>query len=205
MQTYIAGPMRRIPHFNFPAFDEAKALLMSQGHEVVSPADLDRAIGFDPWTLPDDYDWSQVPASFSLDAAMERDIQALMEVDAIAMLPGWEQSVGATAEYWLARWRGITVLDAATGAPLNDTNIADEAKRLVYGDRNADYGHPADDFARTALIWSAIIGQPVTAKQVALCMVGVKLSREVNRPKRDNRVDGIGYFLTAQMVEDRDA
>jgi len=31
-------------------------------------------------------------------------------------------------------------------------------------------------------------------------MVGLKISREVNKPKRDNRVDGAGYFETLDMV-----
>ena len=31
-------------------------------------------------------------------------------------------------------------------------------------------------------------------------MVGVKISREANSPKRDNRVDGAGYFETLEMV-----
>ena len=36
---YIAGPMSGIPYFNFPAFDTAKAFLILQGWDVVSPAD----------------------------------------------------------------------------------------------------------------------------------------------------------------------
>ena len=80
-------------------------------------------------------------------------------------------------------------------------SILAEAERLVTSSRNDDYGHPADDLGRAAKIWSAILGIEVTAKQVALCMVGVKLSREINKPKRDNLVDGAGYLLCADMVE----
>lgn len=79
--------------------------------------------------------------------------------------------------------------------------ILQEAQRLVHGDRGEAYGHPLDDFSKTAKIWSAILGIDVTPQQVALCMVGVKISREVNAPKRDNRVDGAGYFETLDMVE----
>lgn len=78
--------------------------------------------------------------------------------------------------------------------------VLQEAQRLVYGDRNADYGHPLDDFSRTAQIWSAILGSPVTAEQVGLCMIGVKLSRQCNHPKRDNMTDAAGYAGTVQMV-----
>lgn len=83
--------------------------------------------------------------------------------------------------------------------------VLEEAGRLVYGDRQEAYGHPADDYERTALIWSAILGFPVTAKQAALCMVGVKLSREAHRPGRDNRVDGAGYFAVCDRIENRAA
>ena len=79
-------------------------------------------------------------------------------------------------------------------------SICEEAHHLVGGDRNADYGHPLDDFSRTAQIWSAILGVPVTAEQVGLCMVGVKLSRQCHRPKRDNLVDGAGYMQTVDLV-----
>jgi hypothetical protein len=78
-------------------------------------------------------------------------------------------------------------------------SILEEAQRLVHGDRGDDYGHPLDDFARTAQIWTAILGVEVTAEQVGLCMIGVKISRQCNRPKRDNMVDAAGYAETVQM------
>jgi len=77
-----------------------------------------------------------------------------------------------------------------------------EAQRLVHGDRQAAYGHPWSDFSRTAKIWSAILGIEVTPEQVGLCMIGVKLSRQVNKPGRDNLVDLSGYAETVQMVHD---
>jgi hypothetical protein len=85
--------------------------------------------------------------------------------------------------------------------PKNES-ILDEAKRIVHGDRGENYGHPFEDFSRTAQIWSAILETEVTPEDVALCMVGLKISREVNRPKRDNIVDGAGYFETLQMVKE---
>lgn len=77
-----------------------------------------------------------------------------------------------------------------------------EAQGLVHGDRGADYGHPLDDFSRTAAMWSAILGFPVTAEQVGLCMIAVKISRQCNASKRDNLVDISGYAETVQMVID---
>lgn len=78
--------------------------------------------------------------------------------------------------------------------------ILQEAQRLVHGNRGADYGHPLDDFGKTARLWSVILGTKVTEEQVALCMVAVKISRQINKPKRDNIVDGAGYFETLAMV-----
>jgi uncharacterized protein DUF6378 len=71
--------------------------------------------------------------------------------------------------------------------------VLDEAKATVYGDRERDYDHPADNFARIAVMWEVIFGFPVTPQQVALAMVCTKVVREVHRPKRDNRVDIAGY------------
>lgn len=89
---------------------------------------------------------------------------------------------------------------------MSNETILQEAQRLVHGDRQGDYGHPLDDFTKTAMIWQAIIGhklqpgQNIEPEDVGLCMVGVKLSRQVNKPKRDNLTDGAGYFATVDMV-----
>jgi hypothetical protein len=84
-------------------------------------------------------------------------------------------------------------------------SILQEAESLVHGDRGDDYGHPFDDFRRTAQMWSAILGTHVRPEDVPLCMIALKISRELNRPKRDNLVDVAGYAETLRMVyEERD-
>jgi hypothetical protein len=80
-------------------------------------------------------------------------------------------------------------------------NILHEAETIVYGPREHDYGHPRDDFARTWALWQPILASERTGpEKVALCMVQVKVAREINRPKRDNRVDGCGYFATLDRL-----
>ena len=80
------------------------------------------------------------------------------------------------------------------------------AIRITDGARQADYGHPRDDFSRTALMWTGILGgklregAEVTADDVPLCMIAVKLARQSHRHKRDNLVDIAGYSRTAAMV-----
>lgn len=98
--------MRGLPGCNFSAFDSARDLLTSRGHEVVSPADMDREHGVDGW--------SEVPASFVHDA-LRRDFAAILTCDAIALLPGWEASQGANAERVVAESIGLSCyrVDAA--------------------------------------------------------------------------------------------
>jgi hypothetical protein len=137
-----------------------------------------------------------------------------MRCESVAVLPGWENSRGARLEVATAKGLSMPVytflpMGLSAGAlgmeveipDVERETITEEAGRIVNGARQGDYGHPADDFARTGRIWAAILGVPeVTPEQVGLCMVGVKLSREVNKPKRDNRVDIAGYAETLDLV-----
>lgn len=83
--------------------------------------------------------------------------------------------------------------------------ILDEAKGLVHGARRATYDHPLDNHERIAKIWSGILGVDITAEQAAMCMVGVKLSREAFKPKRDNVVDLAGYALVLWEIREERA
>lgn len=86
---------------------------------------------------------------------------------------------------------------------MNDPrDIAAHAAELVCGPRGDEYGHPLDNHERAARIWEVILGVPVTAEQVILCMVGLKIAREVHKPKTDTVLDGVGYFLTLAMVRE---
>jgi hypothetical protein len=84
------------------------------------------------------------------------------------------------------------------------SDIAAYAAKLVSSDRREEYGHPLDNFDRAGKIWEAILGIEITAEQVALCMVGMKIAREAHKTKPDTVIDGIGYFLTlAAIAEER--
>lgn len=83
-----------------------------------------------------------------------------------------------------------------------DETIATEAVSLVSGDRQKAYGHPSKNFEDIARLWSVILGIEVTPAQVGLCMVQVKLAREVFVPKRDNLVDAIGYLLAYDATKE---
>ena len=107
---YIAGPMTGHEGSNWPAFDAAAELWRGRGWEVVNPADLDReagvrALGKAERLAPDD-----------LLATARRDVLALIDdCDAIALMEGWEDSLGARAEEALATWLGKTRYISETG------------------------------------------------------------------------------------------
>ena len=94
--------MTGIPEFNFPAFDRFADILSAAGYTVFNPAQMDRDVGFDPT--------STVVSKEFLRDALRRDLSAICECDAIAMLPGWEKSGGARVEWALACHLGLQVL-----------------------------------------------------------------------------------------------
>lgn len=52
----------------------------------------------------------------------------------------------------------------------------------VLEDRVAAYGDPKTQMEAIALRWSITLGTPVTAQQVALCMIDLKLARLAHDP-----------------------
>jgi len=124
-RVYIAGPMRGYEKFNFPAFDAARDLALSLGWEPISPADLDRDSGFHEDAAPMEALGPEITRQF-----VDRDTTALLSLrsehgDAIALLPGWEKSTGAVAEFFVARWLGLRVLNAQTFEPFGSKEMLD--------------------------------------------------------------------------------
>lgn len=77
-------------------------------------------------------------------------------------------------------------------------DVLDEAKTLITGDRNNQYGPPTQDFDRTAAMASAfgfqVDGKPLQGHHVAIFMMLLKTSRLAWTPdKRDSWVDAAGY------------
>jgi hypothetical protein len=99
-----------------------------------------------------------------------------------------------------------------TKAALPET-VCEEANRIVYGDREQTYGHPALNFEATARYWNAYLdnkkalGKPATidARDVARMMVFLKMARQQHAPKRDNLVDAIGYTACEAKIDDYEA
>lgn len=103
---YVAGPMSNMPDYNFTAFYAAAESLEKQGYEPVNPAQMDLDSG---WTLEEIKDLDVAQFQEFLKGAAKRDLDALQQCDAIALLPGWENSKGARAEKAVAEWLGLDV------------------------------------------------------------------------------------------------
>lgn len=201
---YIAGPMSGYYEFNFASFDLARDELLMEGWEIISPADLDRAAGFDEIGMT-----GTEPLSTDMKREFaRRDLSALLDVDTVFVLKGWRESTGATHEVKIAHWLGLNVIEFATREPVEPTeswsgpqyaNKRAEtllvAESLVNGDRNAQYGDPNADFARTAALWNAYKGMDIiTTHDVAVMMALLKISRISWNPKKlDSWIDLAGY------------
>lgn len=79
-------------------------------------------------------------------------------------------------------------------------SVCQEDHGIVHGARRQDYGTPAENHERTARLWSAYLGVPITARQVCLLNALQKVSRDAHAPKRDNLVDIAGYAENADLV-----
>lgn len=108
MRIYLAGKMRGVPEFNFPAFDRGTRHLEALGHEVFNPADRDRGTGFTAKGLTGNEDLAAM--GFSLRDALAADTAYIAKhADAVALLPGWQKSAGVAAEIALAHALGLPV------------------------------------------------------------------------------------------------
>lgn len=105
MKVYIAGPMRGLVNWNFEAFDLARTRWREKGHLVFCPAQLVRALQYSEGTGEERDHCTH---------AIQVDFACIYASDAIALLPGWERSRGATAELALAQFLGLRIFDAVT-------------------------------------------------------------------------------------------
>lgn len=79
-------------------------------------------------------------------------------------------------------------------------SLAEQARELVDGDRQSDYGEPLGHMRRVADAWAAVLSRPFTPEEVCLALATLKLVREGHQSKRDNREDAVGYLDILERV-----
>jgi Domain of unknown function (DUF6378) len=66
--------------------------------------------------------------------------------------------------------------------PMTAENLLAEAAAVVR-DRRHPYGQPLDLFERVAARWSQVLGVTVTASQIAICLIDLKVARLTHDPR----------------------
>jgi hypothetical protein len=91
------------------------------------------------------------------------------------------------------------------------TTVLEEANELVYGDRQADYGHPAHNMQVVADLWSvylrrgSLLPMTISAADAATMLLLLKVARVATGSlKRDTVVDMAGYAGVLARVEGLD-
>ena len=80
------------------------------------------------------------------------------------------------------------------------STILDEAKDIIFGDREKTYGPPAKNFKLIAELWSAYMHTPVSPHDVCMMMILLKAARQKNAYKRDNLTDICGYAALVTRI-----
>lgn len=86
-------------------------------------------------------------------------------------------------------------------------DVLQEARRIINGKRDTDYGTPENNFARIAALWTAYLeGKPggplpITPQDTAQMMILLKVARLIATPgHRDSVVDLAGYAGTIEKL-----
>ena len=99
-RIYIAGPMRGLPDFNYPKFNQYAEAHRAVGWYVANPVEIGADYG-----TPE-----QINADPALLAAvMAAELHALETCDAIYLLDGWQNSKGARKELATAIAYGLKI------------------------------------------------------------------------------------------------
>ena len=82
-------------------------------------------------------------------------------------------------------------------------DLLDEAKKLIGGNRQQDYGEKLTNHQNIADFWSIFLKKKITAHDVAICMALVKVARLMHQRKKDSYRALAAYAVIAGEIEAR--
>ena len=80
----------------------------------------------------------------------------------------------------------------------------DIAAKIVTGQRQMDYGDKYQNHNNIAKLWGAYLGYDISAHDVAICMLLLKVARLKHRATKDCYIDMAGYAAIAGEIQDKD-
>lgn len=189
--------MSGLTEYNYPKFLSVEADLRAMGYEnILNPAHI-----------------ADGKTGLCYSYYIRESLNLIKNADAVVFLDGWEKSKGAQLEYHCATTMNLTLFDEKfnllkTKKPEkveeDKRTVCEIADDLVSNARQSTYGHPFDNFTDIGRVWGMILGLPdIPPEKVGLMMVGVKIAREKFLPKRDNRIDGCGFFKCVDMIHQK--
>lgn len=154
MKLYLAGPMRGMPNYNFPAFWIAATELRTKGYTVYSPAEHDWERNYVVATYGGEYilqsnpvpylgpkkakkcvvrihpDWVEEDLRV---VVLREDVAELACCDALALLPGWSESEYSKVEICVAVLLQLPIFEYLDGDLRPYTITRNEIWREVVG------------------------------------------------------------------------
>lgn len=111
--------------------------------------------------------------------------------------------------------QGVEVMDVKTQEPALQDNILDEAKRIIYGDREEAYGSPRFNLDSIARFWTTYLLRrfpevenpfdytlELRAEDVAQMMILLKTARLIHNPThKDSLIDQAGYAALQDRIQ----
>jgi len=186
---YLGYPMTGLPNHNKDRGRMYAKLWSDEGYDIVDPGTF---FTEEPYTP----------------IARRRALSELAKCQYMIVLPEWKDHPDSFVndEMHLARRLCMPMLYADSykePSPLMES-VLQEAQRIVYGNRQVDYGHPCVSLNQIAQLWtgysearigSTVIYLPI---DVAMMMVLSKVGRILNSPhNRDHFTDIAGWAAVA--------
>tara|TARA_R110000824_G_scaffold90161_1_gene220459 strand:+ start:155 stop:418 length:264 start_codon:yes stop_codon:yes gene_type:complete len=87
---------------------------------------------------------------------------------------------------------------------MDSREYLDKTIKVVMGPRQHDYGDKHENHENIAKLWSSFLDCEVSAHDVAICMLLLKIARIKHKPTEDCYIDMAGYAAIAGEINDKE-